>query len=209
MSMAQETIALSQIEKQRRGYLRLSLTNFDNLLEPEIAAGGRAEVGDSLFYASGNEPITGWAGIAVSTMAYIKLVPAGTTPDTCTAVFTDVAPVWSDSKQGYYGTGAAAIHRYIGGLYKDAAGNYAWKWLYEPRAHDMFNQEGSIIMAAESEMILPCGVWFFEGPEPGYQFYANDEWKGSGGDPKFSDGINFKITNAGLMEKTYWYRRFL
>lgn len=131
MSMAQETIALSQIEKQRRGYLQLSLTNFDNLLEPEIAAGGRVEVGDSLFYAAGNESITGWAGIAVSTDVYIKLMPAGGTPDTCTAVFTDVAPTWSDSKQGYYGTGAAVNHRYIGGLYKDGSGNYASKWLYE------------------------------------------------------------------------------
>ena len=133
MALAQEIIALSRIEKQGRGYLQLSLTNFANLLEPEIAAGSRAEVGDALFYAAGNEAITGWAGIGNSTDAYIKLVPAGLTPDTCTAVFTDVAPTWSDTKQGFYGVGANANHRYIGGLYKDAAGDYTEKWLYTMR----------------------------------------------------------------------------
>ena len=141
MALAQEIIALSQIEKQRRGYLQASLTNFDNLLEPEIAAGSRAEVADALFYAAGNEAILNWAGIAVSNDVYIKLVPAGATPDTCTAEFTTTAPTWSDTKQGFYGIGANANHRYIGGLYKSAAGDYTEKWLYNPNdIHDILRR---------------------------------------------------------------------
>ena len=157
MALAQEIIALSQIEKQRRGYLQLSLTNFDNLLEPEIAAGSRAEVADSLFYAAGNEAILNWAGIAVSNDVYIKLVPAGATPDTCTAEFTTTAPTWSDTKQGFYGVGASANHRYIGGLYKDAAGAYTEKWLYTPEnVHEMLRRSADRPML---QKILAIGAW--------------------------------------------------
>ncbi|GAI75678.1 unnamed protein product, partial [marine sediment metagenome] len=83
-----------------------------------------------LFSFGIEEAITGWAGVAIDTDVWIKIVPAGATPDTVTAEFTDTAPTWSDAKQGYYGTVASANHRYVGGLYKDAGSDYIEKWLY-------------------------------------------------------------------------------
>ena len=130
MSITQETVALSQIEKQRRHYQALSLTNFALTTLPAIAAGSRVEIGDTLFYVGVEQAITGWGGIANSTAAYIRIIPQGDgPPETALAEFTDVAPTWSDSKQGYYD--ATVAKRYIGGLYKDSGGLYTKKWLYK------------------------------------------------------------------------------
>lgn len=127
------TALMNTVDSQRVTYHALSLTNYDNDLEPAIAAGSFIEVGGTLFSFGVELAITGWAGIGNDTPAYIKLVPAGTSPDTVTAIFTDTAPVWSDAKQGWYGTAAAANHRYVAGLYRDDAASYDDKWLYEGR----------------------------------------------------------------------------
>ena len=124
------TALMNTVDLQRVTYQGLSLTNYDNDLEPAIAAGSLIENGGTLFSFGIEEAITGWAAIGDDTDAYIKLVPAGATPDTVTAEFTDVAPTWSDAKQGWYGTVASANHRYIGGLYRDDAASYDKKYLY-------------------------------------------------------------------------------
>ena len=122
MAGSQVTVALTQIEKQRLGYQAISLTNFGNDSEPEIAAGSKVEIGGALFEFP-LESITGWAGIGNNQNVYIKLVVAGLD---VTAEFTIVAPTWSTSKQGFYD----GLDRYIGGLYKDASGNYTTKYLF-------------------------------------------------------------------------------
>lgn len=127
MAGSQVEVAINQIEKQRLGYQAISLTNFDNDLEPQIAAGSKVEIGGALFEFTAPESITGWAGIGASNNVYIKLVVAGTA---VTAEFTTAAPTWSTSKQGWY----VGLDRYIGGLYKDAGGNYTAKYLYDPTA---------------------------------------------------------------------------
>jgi hypothetical protein len=125
MAFAQVTVAATCIEKQRRGYQAISLTHFADLLEPEISIGSTVEIGDALFEADANLAITGWGGIAVSSDVYIKLAVAGAA---ITAAFTITAPTWSASKQGWYNV--AETERYIGGLYKDASGDYTEKYLY-------------------------------------------------------------------------------
>lgn len=116
-----------QVEKQRTGYQSISLTNFGNDNEPEIAAGSICEIGGSVAKFDINEAITGWGVIGNDNDVYIKLVPAA---PLVTAEFTTVAPTWSDAKQGWYGAGASATHRYIGGLYKNAGGNYTNKYVF-------------------------------------------------------------------------------
>ncbi len=119
---------MNTVDLQRVTYQGLSLTNYDNTALPAIAAGSLAEVAGTLFKLTVEEAITGWGGVAVGA-AYIKLVPAGTDPDTVTAEFTDTAPTWSDAKQGWYGTAAAANHKYIGGLHRVDAATYYNKYL--------------------------------------------------------------------------------
>ncbi len=124
------TAMMDTLDRQRITFHALSLTNYDNTSLPAIAAGSHEEVAGTLFKFTVEEAITGWGAIANDTAAYIKLVPAGTDPDTVTAEFTDTAPTWSDAKQGWYGTAAAANHRYIGGLHRVDAATYSQKWLY-------------------------------------------------------------------------------
>ncbi len=123
------TAMMNTIDLQRVTFQGLSLTNYDNTALPAIAAGSLVEVGGTLFKFGVELAITGWGAIANDTPAYIKLVPAGTTPDTVTAEFTDTAPTWSDTKQGWYGTAADANHRYIGGLHRVDAATYYNKYL--------------------------------------------------------------------------------
>jgi hypothetical protein len=137
MALAQELVVATQVEVQRYGYQAVSLTNFtSDTLEPQIAAGSRLEIGGALFVAAGNESITGWGGISVSSDVYIKLTVSGAS---ATASFTTTAPTWSTSKQGFYD----GSDRYIGGLYKDGSGNYARKWLYEEKQIASVKRYGS------------------------------------------------------------------
>ncbi len=124
------TALMNTVDMQRVTFHALSLTNYDNTALPAIAAGSFCEVGGTLFGFGVELAITGWGAIANDTPAFIKLVPAGATPDTVTAEFTDTSPVWSDTKQGWYGTVASANHRYIGGLHRVDAATYSRKWLY-------------------------------------------------------------------------------
>lgn len=123
MAGAQVEVAINQIEKQRLGYQAISLTNFDNDSEPQIASGSKVEIGGALFEFTSLESITGWGAIGNNNDVYKKLVVSGTS---VMAEFTTAAPTWSTSKQGWY----VSLDRYIGGCYKDASGNYTKKYLW-------------------------------------------------------------------------------
>jgi hypothetical protein len=72
---------------------------------PAIAAGSKIEVNGALFSSATETAITGSPSDGV---VYIYIDPSGPS-----AVFTNTAPTWSDSKQGWYGTGGAANCRYV------------------------------------------------------------------------------------------------
>ena len=95
------------LDKAYKGLHQVSLTNYDNTSESQIAAGSVVECGGALFKFDSNESITGSPSDGT---VYIRLVPAG---DTITAEYTKTAPTWSDSKQGWYGTGGDANKRYL------------------------------------------------------------------------------------------------
>jgi hypothetical protein len=113
------------VQKIQAGFMRVSLTNFDNNSEPQIAAGSTLDVNGTVVVFGAAEDITGWAEIANSTDVYIKVVVSGSS---VTAEFTTDAPTWSTSKQGWY----VGNDRYIFALYKDGSGNYTRKRLLLP-----------------------------------------------------------------------------
>jgi hypothetical protein len=130
MSGSQQQTQATQIEQQRLGYNGITLTNFtDAASSPAIASGSKVEVAGALFFFSSDEAISNWASVGDNTAAYVKLTVSGTA---VTAAYTDSAPVWSDSKQGYYAS-AASTTRYIGGLYRASAAVYQDKWVYQNR----------------------------------------------------------------------------
>lgn len=130
MAGQQVEVVANAIEKQRLGYTGLSLTEYDADNEPQIAAGSKVEIAGALFEFTADESISGWGGIGNNNDVYIKLVVSGTA---ITAEFTTTAPTWSTSNQGWYGTGGAALHRYVAWLRKDGSGNYTAKRLLKDR----------------------------------------------------------------------------
>jgi hypothetical protein len=89
------------------GKHNVSLTNYDTTGVPAIAAGSIVECNGALFEFTADEAVTGTPSNGT---VYIQIIPSTTT---CTAAFTNTAPTWSDAKQGFYGTGAAANYRYL------------------------------------------------------------------------------------------------
>ena len=98
-----------------KGKCQCTLTEMDTTTVPEIAAGSYVEVAGTLFKFDSDESISTTDPVTSSTVAdgtvYVMIVPS---TDTCAAAFTATAPTWSDSKQGWYGTGAHASYRYVG-----------------------------------------------------------------------------------------------
>jgi hypothetical protein len=95
------------LDDQRIGYHQLTLTEMYSTTIPQIAAGGRVEVGGALYKATADVDISGSVSSGTN---YIYLVP-GT--GVVTPTWTTTAPTWSDVKQGWYGTGASASYRYL------------------------------------------------------------------------------------------------
>jgi len=108
------------------GFQAISLTNFTTSAESVIAAGSKVEVAGGFFtFASDETPnASSWTAVTTGGVAYITVIPAGSAgSQTITAEYTDTAPAWSDSKQGWYAS-AASLTRYVGGVYKSGATSY-------------------------------------------------------------------------------------
>ena len=107
----------------------ITLTEFDSSTVPAIAAGSVVENNGSLYQFASEEAISttdpGTSSTVADGTVYVLLVP-GT--GTITSAFTATAPTWSDSKQGWYGTGDEANYRYIGGATK-ATASYSDKFI--------------------------------------------------------------------------------
>lgn len=125
--MAGSQIATSvSILNSLLGFQAMSLTNFDTSVESVIAAGSKVEIGSAFFtFSSDDTPqATTWTAITTANTAYITLTPSGTAgSQIVTSKYSDTAPVWSDSKQGWYLT-AGSVIRYIGGVTKTSATQY-------------------------------------------------------------------------------------
>jgi len=95
------------LDKTFKGQHQVSLTNYNTTAESQVAAGSVIEIGGALYKFDSNESITGTPSDGT---VYIMAVPSG---DSVTCAYTNTAPTWSDSKQGWYGTGATANNRYL------------------------------------------------------------------------------------------------
>ena len=119
---------ITQVEKQRKGYLAVSLTNYDTIDASNIASGSVMELSGS-FYTFSDTAISLAAGTPSAAQAvYFTVIPAagGTT---CTVVMEGTAPTWVDGKQGWYAS-AASLTRYIGTCDIGTAGVYYNKNIY-------------------------------------------------------------------------------
>lgn len=101
------------LDKVFIGHHQVSLTNYNSTSESQIAAGSNIEVNGTFYKITTDTAISGSPSDGT---VYIYCVPSGD-PSLGTATFTptytNTAPTWSDSKQGWYGTGGSANYRYL------------------------------------------------------------------------------------------------
>ena len=143
----------TQLERQRAGYIQLSLTNFTNNNAPTIAAGSVVEISGTLYSVTSNESITGWGSISNGPV-WVKLVPDGVNP--FTAEYTAIAPTWIDAKQGWYD--GTVTDRYVAGLTKTGASGYADKFNMTAVERGAFYPQG-IFPLSRVEFIDANGTW--------------------------------------------------
>lgn len=118
---------LMTIEKQRKGRMPLTLTNYSNLSVPQVAAESCIEVGGALYGFDDDEDIGESLENEKTNYIYLDTV-------TLTFKWTDTPPIWSEDKQGWYDE--TEFYRYIGGCYFDDP-NYHNKWIYLGRSRIM------------------------------------------------------------------------
>lgn len=107
-----------------KGQCKVSLTEMSTTTVPKIAAGSWVENNGTLFKFDSDETLTGSPSNGI---VYIRIVPS---TDSCTAEMTNTAPTWSNSKQGWYGTGGSANYRYIAKMNKSSS-SYTGKMILE------------------------------------------------------------------------------
>lgn len=110
-----------------------TITQMGTTTVPAIAIGSRVEVNGSYYLAESEEAISTTDPVTSSGVAdglvYLCMVPAGDGL-TATAAFTATAPTWSDTKQGWYGTGGQANNKYLHYACTKATSTYSDKYIF-------------------------------------------------------------------------------
>lgn len=162
------SVFVTQVEYQRRGFIRLSLTNYDNSSLPQIAVGSLVEIEGSLFSFAANDSITGTPSTGTN---YIMLEVSGSgASQTVEGVWTDTPPTWSDSRQGWYD--ATGTKRYVAMCEYDGASAYTEKrvlggWRRKVR-EDHIGDDGTIeIVSADCDLKNVVTRYWMLGTEDG------------------------------------------
>lgn len=136
-------------EKQRKGFIGLSLTNYDNSSLPAIEAASYLECVGALYGFSSEEAIGG-----SPTTANINYIVFDPTPITFSWSITP--PTWSPSKNGWYDAGEAK--RYVGGCHYVDTPVYTDKWIYR-RPEDCRHTRANGSLRPLATKSLEIGVW--------------------------------------------------
>jgi hypothetical protein len=143
------------LDKTFKGQHQVSLTNYDTTAESQVAAGSVIEIGGALYKFDSNESITGTPSDGT---VYIMAVPSG---DSVTCAYTNTAPTWSDSKQGWYGTGATVNNRYIEYVVTKNTTN----WLYK-QSLNLFSKNrlntSALVFANGTQLINTLGATIYK-----------------------------------------------
>lgn len=116
------TKGTDQLTQQRKGYIAISLTDFDQITVSEIALGSRIEIAGSIIGFTADESMGNWAGVAAGDVyVYIDSVAL-------TSEYSNTAPIWNTELQGWYDAGNTK--RCYARLYKSVGGNYTQKAIY-------------------------------------------------------------------------------
>jgi hypothetical protein len=145
---------ITLVDACRRGYLAASYTNFSGSAESALAAGSLVEVAGAVYSFTATAIDYTGAGSTNSDL-YIYVKPDAAV-STASVVAWGSAPVWVDSKQGFYAS-AASTTRAVGGMYVNTAGSYGHKYIYTPELTLQCVQRGATRPILQD--ILRIGEW--------------------------------------------------
>lgn len=135
--------------------------------------------GDTVKYVvmSGDSDVSNGGTITIASPGLLTAIPSSTTAITVytgavEANFTNVAPTWSDSKQGWYGTGGSSNYRYVNYVMDKSGSNYSEKQEipFDKISNFKVNDEGDIecIDIVANELIC----WDYEEAAASTQIYT-------------------------------------
>lgn len=220
-----------QTEKQRLGYMALSLSNWGTSGIPQIV--GNVEVAGALYSFDSLESIGNWSGVSAGTV-YIKLVVSGSS---ITAQWTSVAPSWSAEKQGWYSpTSGEENQRYVFQATKVDASNVTGKARmpsYKAAIRALLSLNSGKIqntdwaegiagtytylsLGIDVSWVVPAGLYFvLSNRGASYlEIYDGSAWRNYS-DLKespgliLSDGVNYRITPIAGNYNYVWYRKLM
>lgn len=148
MAATLQSTDVAELEKQRIGYIGVSLTEWTTNDEPQYTAGSSFECAGSVYYCTALEDCgtnAEWAAIANSTLVYSYF-------NTSTLVFywSSSPPAWDTAKHGYYHT-VSTTHRCLCQSYKNASGLYSQKSILNDRDFKRRYYTHGIISASATE----------------------------------------------------------
>ena len=130
--MSTQQIATSvSILNSLKGFQALTLSNPKTSAATVITDGGIVEIVGAFFRFTVDETpqASTWAAVATGATAYLTLLPTGGAGvQTLVTRWTDTAPEWNDTRQGWY-TSAGSTIRHIGGCHKGGAASYQNKFI--------------------------------------------------------------------------------
>jgi len=97
----------------QKSFYSVTFSEMTTTAKPVIQIGSSIEIDGDLYYFDANEPIS----VTPSTgVCYVKVYVSGSN---AIAEMTNTSPAFNFLKNGWYGTGGSAAHRYIMKLYYD------------------------------------------------------------------------------------------
>lgn len=116
----------------QKGFYSISFSEMNSTLKPVIQLGSSIEIDGDLYYFNANETISLTPSVGI---CYVKTYVSASN---AIAEMTNINPIFDSLKNGWYGSGASASHRYILKLYYDGS-DYTLKqimekeryWIYE------------------------------------------------------------------------------
>ena len=136
------TTFLARCEKQSKGYMGISLTNFVTSVVCAIAAGSVCEIDGAVFHFAAETSVSGSIATGLN---YIICSVTGTSAE---PYWSQAAPsTYDTAKQGFY----TAAERYVAGCSSDGT-KYNGKWVFDPGQQiDMVDRWLAVSLAVGDE----------------------------------------------------------
>lgn len=137
------TNLMQTADDMRVGLHELTITEYTTSTVPAIAAGSVIEVNGTLFKAGSETAISGSPSNGT---VYVYMVPSGSSPSqVLTPTFTNTAPTWFDSKQGWYD--ATGTYRYIHFAMTKSGSSYT------PKGEMLFKNNSTVIVYSDGNIV--------------------------------------------------------